>query len=713
MQKTLSTAYKFPLLVALALLAAVSAHAQISAVVNAASFVQNRSLTPGAIVSIFGKNLTNATAAANDPANLPLTLGGTTVDVNGVPCILFYVSPGQINAQISPKTPLGPAVLKVVSPTHPHIGSFMANVTIEAAGSPGIFSETASGTRDGAILNAVTFARGPFTVTTLGKPTYLAIYVTGLDLSAPPAVAIGGVPVRVDYAGKAPGFVGLQQINVELPASLAGAGRVEVAVTSGGKTSNIVEVVILPNVGEGTIGPDAENQQRHRELASIAWVPGTHFALLTDENDDVVRVIDVQQRAVIQTLTLPEGAEPVAVAVSASGAYAVVAERNRAKAAIIGLNGWVRTVLTEVDVDSGPGGVAIAGDIAAVASQDSDSVSLISLSAMKRVAVVPVGRGPRGIAVDAALNRAYVTNQGDGSITVIDLAAGAAIDTIQLGPDARPASILVVPGRNIAIVTEPSKGNDGQLAVVDLLLKTVPATAPANPDKSGGSTDIALYGSAALYVANQTGGSVTLAQLALGSAGSGFLGDTKIIKADLGARALAVDVTDKLLLVSNQGSGTVVLIDLFTNLVAGRIDGVRGEKENGLKHDDQADRDQATTLPTLTSVTPNQAAAGTSFTITVAGTNFKGMEGLAFIDPATLPANGKGGECGNHDHGPYGVSDPKITVTGIAIDQFGTKATASVTIAADAAKGVRIVRVLTPNGESDYEKSAVNTFTVQ
>jgi len=50
----------------------------------------------------------------------------------------------------------------------------------------GIFSTSSSGTGDGAIQNAVTFALQPFSVTTAGNPTYLAIYATGWIFRAPP-----------------------------------------------------------------------------------------------------------------------------------------------------------------------------------------------------------------------------------------------------------------------------------------------------------------------------------------------------------------------------------------------------------------------------------------------------------------------------------------------------------------------------------------------
>ena len=106
--------------------------------------------------------------------------------------------------------------------------------------------------------------------------------------------------------------MGLQQINVQLVDKLAGAGRVEVLVTAGGRTTNPVEVVILPNSQDG----QNDDQQRERELAGLASVPGTSLALVADENDDVVRVIDVKAQQVKHVIALASGANPVGIAVT-------------------------------------------------------------------------------------------------------------------------------------------------------------------------------------------------------------------------------------------------------------------------------------------------------------------------------------------------------------------------------------------------------------
>jgi uncharacterized protein (TIGR03437 family) len=79
-------------------------------VVNAASFAAvdgpSHAVVPGAIASIFGRNLAASTARA-DSYPLPRMLGGASVTVNGAAAPLFYASPSQINFQVPSSTSRG------------------------------------------------------------------------------------------------------------------------------------------------------------------------------------------------------------------------------------------------------------------------------------------------------------------------------------------------------------------------------------------------------------------------------------------------------------------------------------------------------------------------------------------------------------------------------------------------------------------------------
>ena len=78
-----------------------------------------------------------------------------------------------------------------------------------------------------------------------GEQVFLLLFGTGLRGHAglPTVnVKIGGVDAETLFLGPQGGFVGLDQGNIRIPRSLAGRGEVDVVVTVGAKTANIVSV---------------------------------------------------------------------------------------------------------------------------------------------------------------------------------------------------------------------------------------------------------------------------------------------------------------------------------------------------------------------------------------------------------------------------------------------------------------------------------------
>jgi uncharacterized protein (TIGR03437 family) len=59
-----------------------------------------------------------------------------------------------------------------------------------------------------------------------------------------PTVSIGGQAARVLFSGMAPGYVGLWQINAEVPASVAPGPAVPISITAAGATSNTVTIAV-------------------------------------------------------------------------------------------------------------------------------------------------------------------------------------------------------------------------------------------------------------------------------------------------------------------------------------------------------------------------------------------------------------------------------------------------------------------------------------
>jgi len=232
------------------LVAAAAAPAQSSfSVVSAANY--QPAIAPDSIASIFGTNLARATAIASldSAGQLPTELAATRVEVNGQTAALFYVSPSQINfvvpAGIVPGTTT--VVLRATVTNATRSASVQTAPTVPAA-----FSSDASGRGPGAILNAVTFTRAPFVVQTdnglannLDTRTRLAAYGTGFrhakNAGARATDSKGNrYDLTVEYAGAAPGFFGLDQLNFIVPAELDGTGAVSLEILTEDGTSNVV-----------------------------------------------------------------------------------------------------------------------------------------------------------------------------------------------------------------------------------------------------------------------------------------------------------------------------------------------------------------------------------------------------------------------------------------------------------------------------------------
>ncbi len=231
--------------------------------VSSASYDKEAGVARESIAATFGTGLANGEFAAPG-FPLPTSLGGTTVtirDSKGVERLapLFYAGPMQINFQVPPQTATGYGAIIVKS-----------NDTVVSSGAlkieafaPGIFSAAASGAgvaagrvqrvRNGASTYEEMVERDPtdatkwravaIDLTPFTDSVYLLLFGTGLrgrgeSLNA--SVNIGGMLLPVDFVGAQAEFVGLDQINIQLPPSLQGKGEVDVIVTVDGMVLNTV-----------------------------------------------------------------------------------------------------------------------------------------------------------------------------------------------------------------------------------------------------------------------------------------------------------------------------------------------------------------------------------------------------------------------------------------------------------------------------------------
>ena len=225
------------------------------AAVNSADF-RAGGLAPDSLASLFGTDLAVRTEVASD-VPLPFELSGTTVTVNGVRAQLVFVSPGQINFVVPANTVPGLATLVVSTPT----GTYSVTSAQIVASLPAIFTKDNSGKGEANALSTtdgVRFLTSPFDVLVNGRPNVLVLFGTGFrraqaanpndgdGVAEAVTATIGGQPARVLFAGAQGGFSGLDQINVELPAALAGGSRrfVDVVLSVNGDTANRVTIEI-------------------------------------------------------------------------------------------------------------------------------------------------------------------------------------------------------------------------------------------------------------------------------------------------------------------------------------------------------------------------------------------------------------------------------------------------------------------------------------
>jgi uncharacterized protein (TIGR03437 family) len=204
------------------------------AVVNAATFTSG--IAPGGLMAIFGTGLSGP-GVASGPA--------TTVDMDGAAGTVLWASAFQINAQVPPGIAPGVHTLRVQSA----YGVAQQSVSVSAV-APAIFLMGAPSA--GAVLNQDFSMNGP--ANPLPRGQALVVFATGLGAvskqgqlsvtSATVTALVNGQELPVEFAGLAPGYVGLYQVNVPIPAATPPGLGVSLTLKEGGQMSNTVAVAL-------------------------------------------------------------------------------------------------------------------------------------------------------------------------------------------------------------------------------------------------------------------------------------------------------------------------------------------------------------------------------------------------------------------------------------------------------------------------------------
>ena len=194
-------------------LAAGSPSATAGGVVNAASF--NGQPTAGSLASLFGVGLTTVNgvaAAAQFP--LPPALNGTSITLDGISAPLLAIANVEGQEQINFQVPWELEGRTQASLVVSNNGINSAPVNLPLATQPGLFT----GSRDGTLVQLWATGLGPVL-----EPPASGQPATGATATREAVrVLVNGSDVDVEYAGLAPGFAGLYQVNARVPAEPPG-----------------------------------------------------------------------------------------------------------------------------------------------------------------------------------------------------------------------------------------------------------------------------------------------------------------------------------------------------------------------------------------------------------------------------------------------------------------------------------------------------------
>ena len=215
--------------------------------------IYQTALSPGSLFTIFGQTNSVSGEQIAGAGNLPTTLGGVMVSINGRPAPLIYVGPNQINGQVPYETAASGAIAQVIangisaaqvpftlSPSAPRIFSGQGNICI-AQNEDGTLNSASNPVKTGHYIVAYLIGMGavnPAVATGAPEPT--------TPLSSPSgtvSASLGGLSVTPTYLELTPGSVGLGQVKLVVPLDVT-SGLLNFTVTVGNATSNMCLIAV-------------------------------------------------------------------------------------------------------------------------------------------------------------------------------------------------------------------------------------------------------------------------------------------------------------------------------------------------------------------------------------------------------------------------------------------------------------------------------------
>ncbi len=208
-------------------------------VVDSAALIPGMPVASGSLATVFGTGLSKSGGASATGVPLPTMLNGVQILVNGMPAPILYADGTQARFQV----PFGLTA-----------GTMLVQPVVD--GQPGNIIS--------ALVDSIAPRLYPLKTSPLHRGDVVTLYALGLGPVSPPVDAGSSAPAseplaritndaRVyfgdvasttpSYAGLAPNFVGLYQVNVTIPPD-APTGKVPVMLDIAGHKSNSIELTI-------------------------------------------------------------------------------------------------------------------------------------------------------------------------------------------------------------------------------------------------------------------------------------------------------------------------------------------------------------------------------------------------------------------------------------------------------------------------------------
>jgi len=235
-----------------------------NSVVSTASFIPAPApVAPGSIATVFGVYVNDGSlvgsSAFGPEGRLVTRLGEASATLNGIPAPMLFSFPGQLAIQI-PYELEGQSTATLQVTVRGQAG-VTSTVRLDSV-VPGVFTLSNDGKGAAAVLH-----QDGVTVVTPQNPArhgeIVVLYATGLGAVNPPlatgapsegnrtvaatTVSVGGIASpRVDFSGASPGFVGLYQVNFQIPPNAASGSAQPLVLNVGGKAANPVTIAVGP-----------------------------------------------------------------------------------------------------------------------------------------------------------------------------------------------------------------------------------------------------------------------------------------------------------------------------------------------------------------------------------------------------------------------------------------------------------------------------------